>query len=226
MKFRFLKDKFFLHHFFIISTLTLPGSFFIARYWRAIHEVSLQSSIIFFIFLLITYSFFITFGIILNRKSKLSSLNYNNFLIKSLLPGVIGGLAITTLLSIINGMFFPQTAVPMHYILNNLFERPFHGFAYGVIPEIVLRLFLLSFIYFILKSIFKKKSSHLLIWISIMIVALLPSTITFILSNKMIFYKDFIENIIGGMIFGYLFIYKTFYSAAIAHFILAFLLFY
>ncbi len=99
---------------------------------------------------------------------------------------------------------------------------------YGSINEEVLcRLFLLTLIYFILSMFFRCKEAHkpYLMWTSIVLVAFifgaghLPAVFSLGAASGFEIFRVLFLNGIAGIIFGWLYCYRVFWLAVIAHFV-------
>jgi membrane protease YdiL (CAAX protease family) len=96
----------------------------------------------------------------------------------------------------------------------------------GIAEEILMRLFLMSLFVFIILKIFRRKEKNsLIVWISIILVAILfglghlPITSAVVSITPIVILRAVVLNGIGGIVFGWLYWKKGLESAIISHFV-------
>ena len=211
--------------FLSIWGLSIFGNLFIIFLSRHIHELSVLFSISFFVLISLFFGLIAHYGVKLVNKIELDSLNYNNFLKSNIIPAI--GWSITCVITIFlfNRIFIKIPVEDMTFLQSSPFWAKITSSLYeGINLEIFFRLFLLSFIYFLLKKLFKRKElDKYVAWASILLAAL-ASVVNFIYVDHLTQEKMLISNLVGGTVFGYLFIYKSLWAGIIAHFLVDFLL--
>ena len=95
----------------------------------------------------------------------------------------------------------------------------------GIVEEILMRLFLVTFLVWIFSKLFRiKKPNPIILWSSIVIAAIifgishLPATAQLTTITPLIVFRAILLNGIGGMVFGWLYWEKGLESAMIAHY--------
>lgn len=141
-------------------------------------------------------------------------------------PGILPGIFVGLTIVISNKLFFQDS------VLGTMQHPPFWtgliASMYGAINEEVLcRLFLLTLIYFILSKLVKNHMHYrsYLIWISICVVAIifgighLPAAFKIISPSTIDIIRILLLNGIAGIVFGWLYYKKGFWTGVTAHFI-------
>ena len=211
--------------FLSIWGLSIFGNLFIFFLTQHIHELPLFISFSFFIFLSLFFGLIAHYGVKLVNKNEWESLNYNNFIKKNLIPAVGGSVLCVITIFITNRIFIKIPFEDMTFLQSSPFWAKIISSLYdGINLEIFFRLFLLTFIYFLLKKMIRKKElDKYLIWIAILLSALAP-VLNFVYLDHLTQSRLLISSLIGGTVYGYLFVYKSFWAGAISHFLVDFLL--
>lgn len=224
MRFLFLEKKLFFKKFIAIWLGSIFGCLYLLFLWEDIHDFPLEvSSLMYFGFILF-FGLITWIGIKLSIKTEILSLNKPRpfFLKTHIIPGILGGIIATICIFLLNKLVLKIPYESITVVENSsIIAKLLSAFYSGFNEEILFRLFLVSLILFLLLKIVKKKSNRtLLIWISIISVSILPVLITFITGDNLTIYRLFIYNTVSGIIFGWLFIRKSFFAAALAHILL------
>lgn len=142
---------------------------------------------------------------------------------KVLYPGVMGGVLVGVVLLLLDKWLFHQSQLAM--------SKPpawagilasFYG---GINEEVFSRLFLLTLVLFLLCKVFKQERYRTyLLWIAIFAAAIAFSAGHLIISSKrgefsgLEVLRILVMNTFAGAVFGWLYCYRGFWAAALAHF--------
>jgi len=147
-------------------------------------------------------------------------IKYRGILLLSIILGLIVGIIIFVLDKFV---FQQSITLNMSVPLWQGFLACFYG---GIAEEILMRLFLMSLFVFIILKIFRRKEKNsLIIWISIILVAILfglghlPITSAVVSITPIVILRAVVLNGIGGIVFGWLYWKKGLESAIISHFV-------
>lgn len=211
--------KEFYNQFFLVWALSTLGNFFLIFLWINVHDFPLIASLISFFAISLFSGLLSFFGLKMSIQAKLPSLKIVK--LKALLPGIYGALVAISLIFLSNKLFLniPQEDVTFINCAPATAKLIFAIFS-SLNEEIFYRLFLLSSIYLFLQKFFQRKD--LISWISISLVTLIAITFNYFLTFEITFYRLLILNIIGAITFGYLYVYKNFWCAILAHFLVEF----
>lgn len=185
---------------------------------------------------IILFAVFIFIGLKLSNKlelripiiEKLFSQDKIEVNVKSIVKtSVLLGLLVGIIIVLLNFLFsqlglenlFKQVSVPIW----QGFLASFYG---GISEEIVMRLFLMTFIIWIFSKFTKTKAieNNILVWSSILIAAIifgighLPITGELTTITPLVITRAIVLNGVGGLVFGWLYWQKGLESAMIAHF--------
>lgn len=205
--------------------LSVFGNLFIFFLAQHLHEIPQTVTFSLFTVLSLLFGLLAHFGIKLVDKAELNSLNSSNFFKTDLLPAISGTALSIIGIFILDRVFIKISPEEITFLDSSPFwARIISSFYDSINLEIVFRLFLLSLIYYLLKKFIKKKEMEkYLIWTSILIAALAPA-LNYLFADGATQSKLLISNTIGGAVYGYLFVYRSFWSGATAHFLVDFLL--
>ena len=226
----FQNKKFYFHQFLYILLLSMIGNIFLIFLSNNIHELPITLSILSFIIFSLFYGLLAWVGIKLSIKANLNSFKHHKFIKTTLVPALIGSVIALVLIFLLNRIIIKIPVEDMTFLdFSPLWIRLISSFHDGLNSEILFRLFLLSFFYLLLKKIkykpFQKKSVQtFFIWISILCAAITPLALNFITLDNLTIIRLTILYLVGGSFYGYLYIYKSFWAATIAHFIVEFFL--
>jgi len=147
-------------------------------------------------------------------------IKYKGILLLSIILGLIVGIIIFVLDKFV---FQQSITLNMSVPLWQGFLACFYG---GIAEEILMRLFLMSLFVFIILKIFRRKEKNsLIVWISIILVAILfglghlPITSAVVSITPIVILRAVVLNGIGGIVFGWLYWKKGLESAIISHFV-------
>jgi len=147
-------------------------------------------------------------------------IKYRGILLLSIILGLIVGIIIFVLDKFV---FQQSITLNMSVPLWQGFLACFYG---GIAEEILMRLFLMSLFVFIILKIFRRKEKNsLIVWISIILVAILfglghlPITSAVVSITPIVILRAVVLNGIGGIVFGWLYWKKGLESAIISHFV-------
>ena len=183
------------------------------------------------IFLLGTAQAAILYGLVCWLSYKLlPKTDLHPFLIENpfkqiLFPGVVAGLLVgLTLYFLDKTVFHSSILSEMHSIVWPGALASLYG---GVNEEVLLRLFLFTFIYFLCGRIFKFTHEHRLyfLWMTNILVALifglghLPAAFKLVTPSGFEFFRIILLNGIGGIVFGWLYWSRGLWTAMTAHFV-------
>jgi membrane protease YdiL (CAAX protease family) len=148
----------------------------------------------------------------------------DNFLKRIVYPGVISGILVGFIIYFLDRIF-------KHSLLSTL-HPPYWAGALasiygGVNEEVLLRLFLFTFIYFLFGKLFKFNSQRRIyfLWVTNVIVAILfgighlPLAFKLTTPSFVEFFRIILLNGIAGIVFGWLYWAKGLWSAMTAHFV-------
>lgn len=219
------KKKFNFSPFVKIWSLSVFGNLFIFFLAKHLHELPQILAVTLFISFSLLFGLAAYFGIKLVDKTELSSLTSSSFLKTDFLPAIRGTALSIIGIFIFNKIFIKFPPEEITFLDSSPFwARAISSLYDSINFEIFFRLFLLSLIYFLLKKLIQKKEMEkYLIWISIVLSALAPA-LNYLFVDSATQSKLLISNTIGGAVYGYLFVYKSFWAGAIAHFLVDFLL--
>lgn len=227
MNFYFLQHKkFYFYQFLLIWTLCIFGNIFLVFLSKDIHELPPVISILSFLFFCLLFGLITYLGIKLVIKTDLNSLKHHKFFKTDLLPALTATAVALASIYILNRTLIKIPFEDMTFLESSAFwTKIFSSFYSGINEEVFLRLFFLPFVYYLLTKVIKeKRHKKTLIWIAILLAAAFPLSLNFISLDNFEKARSTILNLVYGTIFGYLFVYKSFYSAVIAHFFTEFLM--
>lgn len=182
-------------------------------------------------FILSTVQSFILYGILLLLsymllpKTDLRPFITTDFLKRIVSPGIIAGVLVGVTILFLDKTIFQSpvlsTTPPPWWIG---LVASLYG---GINEEVMLRLFFLTLIYFLLCKIFKKShtSSTYLLWTANIVAALvfglghLPAAFQLTQPSNFEVLRILVLNGIPGVVFGWLYWSKSFWTAALAHFV-------
>jgi hypothetical protein len=154
-------------------------------------------------------------------KTDLDPFSMANPLKNIIIPGVCYGVFVSILLAVLDKGIFSGSS--LHNVQAPPFWAGMLASIYGGINEEVLcRVFLLSGLYYILSK--TKKNRTMLLWVATVIAALIFGIGHLPAASKLVTLTGFetarilLLNGIPGMIFGWLYWSRSFYTAALAHF--------
>jgi hypothetical protein len=147
---------------------------------------------------------------------------FDNPVMIQIFPGIMWGIAVSIVIFLSDKLVFKKSI-----LVSSSSQPPFWAgilsSLYGAInEEVFCRLFLLTLIYFILSKTVKR--TNLLMWLSILCVALifglghLPAAFKLIHVSSFEIMRILFLNGIAGTVFGWLYCSKGFWAAVIAHF--------
>ncbi len=181
--------------------------------------------------LLSTLQAFILYGIILwlsnvlLPKTDLRPFTTTPFLKRIVIPGFAAGILVGVFIFFLDKMIFHSPS------LSNAHPPWWAGLVAslygGINEEVLLRLFLFTLIYFLLGKMFKKSptSSIYLLWTTNIVTALifglghLPAAFQLVQPSSFEVLRILVLNGIPGLVFGWLYWSKSFWTAALAHFV-------
>ncbi len=138
-------------------------------------------------------------------------------------PGIFWGLVIgMTLLALSKWVFSASPLTQMHLPAWTGALASIYG---AINEEVLMRLFLLTLLYFLLRKMFKKTERTKLLWAAILVMALIFGISHFALASKLASLSSFevirilVLNGIPGIIFGWLYCFRSLWAAMLAHFI-------
>ncbi len=142
---------------------------------------------------------------------------------KVLYPGVIGGALVGLVLLLLDRWIFDHSALAA--VKPPVWAGALASFYGGINEEVFSRLFLLTLILFLLGKLFKREKYRTpLIWTAILVAAVAFSAGHLIISSKMGEFSGLevlrilAMNTFAGAVFGWLYCYRGFWAAALAHF--------
>ena len=162
---------------------------------------------------------------LLLKKVDFKPFSNSNSLANILFFGVLSGMIVGLIIIFSNKLFFQNS------LLNTVQAVPVWAGAlasiYGSInEEVFCRLFLLTLIYFMLSKIMRNiQYRYYSMWISIIVVSLifgighLPAAFQIITPSSFEIFRILFLNTIGGIVFGWLYCRRGFWTAVVAHFI-------
>ena len=226
LKHIFPNKKYYFRQFIYIWILSILGNLYLFFLTQRIHELPNLISILTFVLFSLFYGLIIWLGIKLTVKSNLDALNPHKFIKTDLIPALIATAVAVTSIFILNRVVIKIPVEDLTFLGDSPFwAKITSSFYSGLTEEILFRLFLLPLIYFLLKKIFRKKTFHRsFIWMAIVIAAFSPMILTFPSIDNLTIARLVILNLVGGTIYGYLFVYKSFWAGTIAHFLVEFLI--
>lgn len=139
-------------------------------------------------------------------------------------PGIISGVLIGLIIFTFEKFIFFSSAIS---VLHPPFWAGLLASVYGAInEEVLLRLFLFTFIYFLFGKLFKNYKNNRLtfLWITNIIVALifglghLPAALQIAPGNFFEVFRILFLNGIAGIVFGYLYFSRGLFAAMVSHF--------
>jgi hypothetical protein len=213
------------HQFLKIWGLSVFGNLFIFFLSRNIHELPLTISFSFFILWSLFFGMVAHFGVKLVTRTDLGSLKSHNFIRNDIIPAIVGSALAIIGIFLLNRIMIKIPVEDLTFLDSSPFwAKLISSFYEGINLEILFRLFLLTLIYFLLTKLFKKKEFRkYIIWTSILLSALVPA-LNSIYVDHLTLSRLLISNLVGGTVYGYLFVYRSFWAGAIAHFLVDFLL--
>lgn len=137
-------------------------------------------------------------------------------------PGIIFGAVVGLILVSLDRIIFAESSLSGSHV-TPFWVGALASLYGGINEEVLIRLFLLSFLYFILSKTGKNRTT--LLWIATIITAFifglghLPAASQLITLNSFETFRILLLNGIPGIFFGWLYWSKSFYAAALAHFI-------
>jgi hypothetical protein len=226
LKFFLQKKSYYLNQFLLIWILSIIGNLFLLFLSFRIHELPLLISLFSFFLFILFFGFIAHIGIKLLIKTDLNSLKPHSFLKTDLLPSLSGAALAIVVIFILSRILIKIPTEDMTFLDSSpLWAKIISSFYSGINLEILFRLFFLTLIYFSLRIFFKNKDiKNYLAWIAILIAALAPMSLNFFSTDHLTLSRLLISTIIGGVVYGYLFVYKSFWAASMAHFLVDFLL--
>jgi len=139
-------------------------------------------------------------------------------------PGLIAGGAVGAVIILFERFVFQSSPIAESPPAWAGFLASFYG---AINEEVLLRLFLLTFLYFLLGKIvrFQKKNREAFLWIATVIAALLfgfghlPAAFQIGSPTGFDVFRILLLNGIGGIVFGWLYWSRSFWAAMAAHFV-------
>ncbi|MCB1148772.1 MAG: CPBP family intramembrane metalloprotease [Chlamydiia bacterium] len=217
-------------HFFILWVLCILGAWSVLPYVQHLGLVPSSVSSL-KIFLLSTVQASLLFGLVcwlsylVVPKTDLIPFPIDRSLQRDIFPGVIAGLLVGVALYLLDGALFSSS------LLSGKHPPVWIGLLasfYGAInEEVLLRLFLFTTVYFLLKKIFKLQPQNrlLILWITNVIVAIifglghLPAAFKLISPSSLDVFRILLLNGIPGVVFGWLYWTRGLLAAMTAHFV-------
>lgn len=181
--------------------------------------------------LISTMQVFIFYGIILwlsyvlVPKTNLRPFVTSPFFKRIVIPGLVAGVLVGLVIFFLDKMIFHSS------LLSHVHPPWWAGLVAslygGINEEVLLRLFLFTLIYFLLCKMFKKSStsSTYLLWSTNILTALifglghLPAALQLIQPSSFEISRILLLNGIPGLVFGWLYWSKGFWTASLAHFV-------
>lgn len=214
-------------YFFLLWILCILGSLSVLPYSMSIGLIPSSPQI----FLLATVQAVVFFGLIcwlsslLIPKTDLSPFSTESPLKRIVYPGVIAGLVVGFIIYILDITLFRNS------LLAGSGSPAWAGLLasfYGAInEEVLLRLFLFTFIYFLFGKISRTTlhNRSVFLWMTNIIVALLfglghlPAAFKLITPSKFEIFRILLLNGIPGLLFGWLYWFRSLWAAMLAHFV-------
>lgn len=173
----------------------------------------------------ILYGILLWLSYVLIPKTNLRPFISTDFLKRIVVPGIMAGILVGLTILFLDKTIFQSpvlsTTPPPWWIglIASLYG--------GINEEVMLRLFFLTLLYFLLCKIFKKlhTSSAYLLWTANILAALvfglghLPAAFQLIQPSNFEVLRILVLNGIPGLVFGWLYWSKSFWTAALAHFV-------
>ncbi len=138
-------------------------------------------------------------------------------------PGIFWGLAIGIALLVLSKWVF--SASPLTQMHLPAWAGALASIYGAVNEEVLMRLFFLTLLYFLLRKMFKKAERTNLLWTAILVMALIFGAGHFALAAKLVSLSGLevtrilVLNGIPGIIFGWLYCFRSLWAAMLAHFI-------
>ncbi|MGE3535739.1 MAG: CPBP family intramembrane glutamic endopeptidase [Parachlamydiales bacterium] len=214
----------------ILWALCIVGSWSLLPYLY--HLGMIPSSVpSFSLFLITTGQAALIYGVIcwlsyfLVPKTDLSPFRADPPLKRIIVPGVIAGTIVGLAIRILSATLFPSPALS---VVQPPFWAGLLASVYGAVnEEVLLRLFLLTTVFFLLQKFFKLKSGNrlFLLWTANIIAALvfglghLPAAFQLAAPSVQVVFRVLLLNGIAGVCFGWLYWSRGLWTAMAAHFV-------
>lgn len=215
--------------FIALWVLCILGSWSVLPYVRYLEIVPASVSFI-KLFLLATVQAIIFFGIIcwlsylLVPKTDLSPFSTDNPLKRIVYPGVLAGSTTGLIIYLLDVTLFKNSFLSeVHASAWTGLLASFYG---GINEEVLLRLFLFTWVYFLFRKIFKLELHNRIIflWMTNVIVAIvfglghLPAAFKLAAPSSLEIFRVLLLNGIPGVVFGWLYWSRGLWTAMSAHF--------
>lgn len=215
--------------FILIWLSCIIGSWSILPY-ALLANIILASISLWKLFLLSTVQAFVLYGVLLWATYRiLPKTDLEPFVTASpirriVLPGVVSGVLVGLLLFALGKTVFVGSAVAG--IHPPLWAGALASIYGAINEEVLLRLFLFTFVYFLLIKIFKRQGQRIyLLWVTNILVAMifglghLPALFKIAPPSGFEIFRVLLLNGIPGVVFGWLYWSRGFYAAVVAHFV-------
>lgn len=215
--------------FFLLWILCIVGTWCILPYLRYLEMIppSLSNLHLFFIVTIQAALFYALICFLSYKILPRTDLDpfQTNTPLRQILLGLVGGFVVGF------GIFFLDQWIFNSSLLSGVhppFQIGLIASFYGAInEEVLLRLFLLTLVYFLLCKIFKHAARHraALLWISTVLVAILfglghlPAAMKLVAPTSFEISRIILLNSFAGVVFGYLYWTNSLWAAMLAHFL-------
>ena len=218
--------------YFALWFLCILGTWSVLPYAHYLNIASSSASFV-KIFLFSTIQAILFFGLVcwlsylLVPKTDILPFLTNKPLKRIAYPGLIAGLSVGFIIYFLDITLFKSSQLAIFHTPPPIWTRLLGSFYGGINEEVLLRLFLFTFVFFLFRKIFKFESHNrtTFLWITNIIVAIifgighLPALFKLTTPSSYEILRVILLNGIGGIIFGWLYWSRSLWTAMLAHFV-------